>query len=205
MLPIGLGKGEIGSENSGLDCLYCNTKHSVDVKVYGRYFSFVYIPVFPVGRKLVSTCSHCKQTLEKDEFIRRYGKNTFNLINYKFKVPKTHFSFLFIFAILLPFLIYNNLQNSKEDASYIESPLRGDLYEIKLGLWSYTLYKVTYATKDSIYFYPNKFEVNKKRKLSDDDMLKTASFDTNNQIILSKKQIRKMLDSREVQDIVRNY
>jgi len=205
MLPIGLGKGEIGSEHSGLDCFYCNTKHSIDVKVYGRYFSFVYIPVFPLGRKLVSTCAHCKQTLEKEEFIRRYGENTFNRINYKYKAPKTHFAWLFIFAILIPFVIYNNIQNAKEDTLYIDSPLRGDLYEIKLGLWSYTLYKVSYATKDSIYFYTNKFEVNKKRKLNDDDMLKSSSFDTAHHIILSKKQIHKMLDSREVQDIVRNY
>jgi len=199
----GFGKGELGSETSHIACVNCGQKDFVKFTVLGKYFHLIFIPVFPTGRKGQSVCANCRHALENAQFNPEYTKEYYR-ISGKFKTPKRHFGWLFLFAIITPFMLWHQSCNAKEDNGFITSPAIGDRYEIKLGWRSYTLYKVASFTKDSIYFYPSTLEVNKERMLDDDKMLKEENFDKEGIFGLSKKEIIDLRESEKIRDIVRD-
>jgi hypothetical protein len=52
------------------------------------------------------------------------------------------------------------------------------------------------TSKDSIYFYPGKFEVNKERMPDDDKMLKEKSFDTKSILAFQRKRSLRCVTSK---------
>lgn len=49
-------------------CQQCGKQEIQDVTVFGRYLHVFWIPVFPLGRKVVSECCGCYTTIKKREF-----------------------------------------------------------------------------------------------------------------------------------------
>jgi hypothetical protein len=199
----GIGKSKLGTSHLKVTCFFCNKDNSVNVEVYGRYFHLVFLPFFPIGKTGTSCCANCGQTLTKKQFNFNYSRQ-FDIVKSQFKIPKWHFSWLFVWLLAAPIFFYFQTENEKEDKAYIASPLLGDIYEIRENLVSYTLYRVLYFTKDSIYFSPSKLRVYKKRSLSDDDINLPGNFEENRTIGLSKKEIVTMREINEIQDIRRD-
>ena len=83
-------------------CMHCQQRDTTYANFISRYFHLFWIPVFPVGKKAVSVCSHCKQALAKKEMPVEYRTAVKNLKS-KAKIPVWHFSGLIIGVILILF------------------------------------------------------------------------------------------------------
>jgi len=49
-------------------CPYCQSQDSFTVSTYGNYFHFFWIPMFPLWKKHIAECSHCKKSYAFAEF-----------------------------------------------------------------------------------------------------------------------------------------
>ncbi|MNS25555.1 hypothetical protein D3C72_574510 [compost metagenome] len=67
---------------------------------YGRYAHVYWIPMFSLGRTVVTQCMHCKQVLEENQFSPTI-KDTRELLRPETKIPFTHFIGLGIIGAIL--------------------------------------------------------------------------------------------------------
>lgn len=49
-------------------CSYCEEGNTQRISVFGKYAHIFWIPIFPIGKKAVAECTHCKRTIEQKEF-----------------------------------------------------------------------------------------------------------------------------------------
>lgn len=68
MIFFGIRSVNIAKELSAVRCTYCQSEKSIWLFIYQKYVHIFWIPFFPIGRTMVSSCSHCKQVLGKKEF-----------------------------------------------------------------------------------------------------------------------------------------
>lgn len=48
-------------------CPHCESQNSFNITIYARYFHFFWIPIFPLSKKSIIECSHCKKTYDQDD------------------------------------------------------------------------------------------------------------------------------------------
>jgi len=103
MIVYGARASRIG--NFYLDntsCEYCKETGKQEVSVFGRYVHIFWIPIFPIGKKAVSECVHCKRTIEQKDFTPELKSNyTSNLS--QAKRPVWHFSGLILIGAFILF------------------------------------------------------------------------------------------------------
>lgn len=69
MIIYGSNATKIGEFNIGSSkCDYCENTGTQHISVFGKYAHIYWIPFFPVGKKAVAECFHCKRTIEQSEF-----------------------------------------------------------------------------------------------------------------------------------------
>ncbi|MNE64997.1 hypothetical protein D3C80_1604420 [compost metagenome] len=81
-------------------CNYCGTDGQMTMSFYGLYAHVYWVPMFSVGRSVVTTCMHCKQVLEENQFSPEV-KNTRESLRQETKIPFTHFIGLGIIGAVL--------------------------------------------------------------------------------------------------------
>ncbi len=59
-----LGEFDVG----GTTCGYCGQQNSQHISIYGKYAHIYWIPLFPLGKKAIAECNHCKRTYTQSEF-----------------------------------------------------------------------------------------------------------------------------------------
>ena len=115
MLP-GIGSSTIGKfkvRNSS--CSNCGNKNTQEVSVSGKYLTLFFVPLFPLYKSLVSTCSHCKQIIRRKKFRQsteiQYQENKILI-----KRPFWHWIGSIVFLTLLStFIIIGTTANTKKD------------------------------------------------------------------------------------------
>lgn len=69
MIIFGGRASNIGNFNVPYsNCAYCEYGDTQRISVFGKYAHVFWIPIFPVGKKAVSECTHCKRTIEQKDF-----------------------------------------------------------------------------------------------------------------------------------------
>lgn len=69
MIIFGAKASNIGNFNiPNTTCDYCEQGNTQRVSVFGKYAHIFWIPFFPIGKKAVAECTHCKRTIEQKEF-----------------------------------------------------------------------------------------------------------------------------------------
>jgi hypothetical protein len=69
MIIFGSRATNIGEFNvPQAECAHCHQRGTQRVAVFGRYAHIFWIPLFPIGKTVVSECTHCLRTLKKKEF-----------------------------------------------------------------------------------------------------------------------------------------
>jgi phage terminase large subunit GpA-like protein len=53
-------------------CHHCNSKNSLEMYTFSRYFHVFWIPFFPYRKEALTQCNHCKQILNKKIFRQIY-------------------------------------------------------------------------------------------------------------------------------------
>ena len=147
-------------------CPSCATEGSVALHVFQKYAHVLFIPAFPLGKKAVTVCGHCKQTLEGKE-LSPSGKLVYESARSQFKTPVWMFSGMIVIALLTPLAIWQSGKYNAKVLAQLNAPKVGDMYEVKLGTRSYTLYRVEEVSGDSIYTSIFNYETNKTRALGD--------------------------------------
>jgi hypothetical protein len=55
-------------------CEYCQNDSTQRISVFGKYAHIFWIPIFPLGKKAVAECTHCKRTIEQKEFSSKLNE-----------------------------------------------------------------------------------------------------------------------------------
>lgn len=82
------------------NCSYCEEGNTQRISVFGKYAHVFWIPIFPIGKKAVAECTHCKRTIEQKEFSPEL-KSLYQENKNKAKRPIWHWLGLGIFGLLV--------------------------------------------------------------------------------------------------------
>lgn len=85
-------------------CPYCRQQNSMTANVYMRYAHVWYIPIFPVGKRLVATCSHCKAGYELKDLTGAEAEKSREVLA-KAKYPLSYWSILLLIGLAIAFVI----------------------------------------------------------------------------------------------------
>ncbi|WP_299435725.1 zinc-ribbon domain-containing protein [uncultured Aquimarina sp.] len=180
-------------------CPSCSTQGSLTLSVFRRHAHIFWIPLFPIGKKGISQCQHCKNVLKTKEMpepIRR----EYDILKNKTKGPIWQFAGLGILIVLIAWGSYASAENKKLAGEYIASPMNGDIYEYKIETRSYSTLKVIAVSRDSVFVSPNEYEISKKSrifKINKPENYSEFSYG------ISIEKLKEMYDSGEIFDINR--
>ena len=180
-------------------CPSCGTQGSLTISVFRRHAHIFWIPLFPIGKKGVSQCQHCKNVLETKDMPEPIKREYENLKN-ETKGPIWQFAGLGIIAILIAWGNYASGEDKKLELEYIKSPQIGDVYEYKIETGSYSTLKVVSVTNDSVFVSPNEYEISNMSKIYKIDKSENYS---NLSYGISKNKLKEMYDSGKILDINR--
>jgi len=202
MIIYGVRSTQLGKEILADKCLSCGTQNSIELYVFQKYAHVFWIPLFPVGKTVVSQCDHCKQVLKQKE-IPSSLISSYENIKSQTKTPLWTFSGLALIAILITVTVINDQKNDKENAQLILTPKSGDIFEIKTKENQYTVYKVDEVQGDSVYIRINEYETNKLSGLGELKSKGEKNF-SEETYAFSKTELKKMLEQGEIIDVERN-
>lgn len=101
MIIFGTRAGKVTpAEAQPFDCGHCHSKMSVRPVFIQRYFHVFWIPFFPLSKKGVTQCSHCKQVLYEKE-VPAAMKPAFLDAKGKVKTPLKYFAGLILLGLLI--------------------------------------------------------------------------------------------------------
>jgi len=185
--------------SKSLTCPNCGTQGSTIISVFRKHAHIYWIPLFPIGKKGVSQCQHCKIAYESKDMPHPIKKE-YEKIKNNSKGPIWQYAGLAIFAFLIVWAVYANGANKKLELKYINSPQVGDVYEYKIENEKYSTLKVVKVTNDSVFVAPNKYGINKMSKI--DRIEKPGNYsDVTYGISISR--LKEMYDSEEIFDVDR--
>ncbi len=176
-------------DSTTYDCENCNSKGSVTFSFMARYFHIFWIPIFPISKKGISQCSHCKQVLYANEMNPRMKQDCASAST-NTKIPITHYFGLFIIELFFCLVIFSIVKNSIDETKFLATPQVDDLYKIEKND-AYTLYKIAEIKGDTLFFKMHSMAVRKytglnnlKKKYKNDYSDETIKF--------TKDQIKSM-------------
>jgi hypothetical protein len=188
-------------QTPSVKCNSCEKQSQHTVSVFGKYAYLYWIPIFPVGKKGVSECNHCKVTLEKKDMSEQL-KLAYGNIKTNVKSPLKHWSGLAVILALISYGVYASNQHDKDVVSYIENPAIGDVIEYRAEETGYySTIKIVNVSNDSIFAIPNNYETDKKSGISDID--KEVNY-TSEPYGIGKDQIQSLFDDDIFYDINRD-
>ncbi len=85
-------------------CNYCKQESSQRISVLGKYAHIFWIPIFPIGKKVIAECKHCKRTIQLKEFPLKLVK-LYDANRSKTKRPIWHWFGLGLFSLFVLFII----------------------------------------------------------------------------------------------------
>ena len=181
-------------------CPNCENETSMTYSIFGKYAHVYWIPFFPIGKVGIIECNSCKRTYEikelpeniKVKYEREKEKSGI-------KTPIWFFSGLFIIATLIVVGYFMSKQTSANELTHLEQPKVGDVYEFNTQTGYYSTMKIESIKGDSLYFFINEMETNKKSGISDID--KASNY---KEIYgYTKAEIKKMHTDEEIYEINR--
>ncbi|RZS93443.1 hypothetical protein [Aquimarina brevivitae] len=170
-------------------CSHCDTKGSIQFTLYHWYAYLFWIPMFSLGKKGISECGHCKQTLEAKQMPVSL-RNEYDKIKQETKTPLWQFTGIPIVLVIIAAIFYINNEVDKNNNTYINAPQIGDVYEFKTDTGYYSTLKIVNIVKDSVIVVPNLQEISKRSKLyriNDDTNYSTEHY------AIAKSELPRML------------
>jgi len=87
----------------GLACAHCGTRDSLTCSVFSRYLKLMFLPVFPIGKRSVTVCRHCQQTLTGKALPEAY-RAPVQAVQSRARTPIFHFAALLLVGALAAFI-----------------------------------------------------------------------------------------------------
>ena len=180
-------------------CPSCGTKGSLAFSVFRKHLHIFWIPLFPIGKKGVSQCQHCKNVLETKEMPEQI-KREYDDLKHETEGPIWQFAGLMLIAILIALGYYASGEDKKQEIKYLANPQKGDIYKYKTETASYSTLKVAKVTNDSVFVFANEYEISKMRKIY--KITKPENY-SDLSYGISKTKLNDMYNSGEIFDINR--
>ncbi len=186
-------------ESKTTTCPSCGTLGSVILSVYRRHAHIFWIPLFPIGKKGISQCQHCKNILKTKEMPVRIKKE-YDLLKKDAKGPIWQFTGLGLMIALIVAAGYVNSEDKKLDLEYISTPMKGDVYEYQIESGSYSTLKIMRISNDSVFVVPNAYEIGIRSGIYKIDKPENYS-----EMVygISKNELKTMYEAGEIFDIER--
>ena len=175
-------------------CQSCGIKGSLVLSIYRKHAHVFWIPLFPIGKKGVSNCRHCKNVLQNKEMSDPLKKE-YNAFKNKTKGPLWQFTGIALLAILIFGASYRYTEDKKLEMKYIAAPKIGDIYQYKIESSIYSTLKVVNAVNDSVFVSRNKYEIN---RISQIPKIDTPQNYVELTYPISKKKLKAMYHSGEI-------
>lgn len=177
-------------------CKRCNS-FDLNVKVFKEYFHIFFIPFFPTGDKNAKiVCNNCGEPYRIDIVQKEYERRT--------KSPVYLYSGLILLLSLVVLIVNENIKTQKEKEKFVENPKVGDIYLIRKNennSTSYYFLRVSQIYGDTILVYHNNLIYGGFiSKFNNEDY-----FDKSEELIFTKKELKKMLINSEINSVERNY
>lgn len=193
MIFFGSNKTEIAAgELAGVICVNCGSVGTVEAHIYSKYAHVYWIPVFPIGKWGLTSCSFCKQAFEASEAPASYHE-AYLAVKDRAKVPLKHYAGLILLGILIVWGVFARKMKSEEDSKFLDAPQAGDVYQLKTNSGNYTLLKIARVTPDTTFFFVNRYEVNKISGLNKSDVQSKESFMLDSEVGIDKAHLRSWL------------
>ena len=201
MIIYGTKTKQLARESVFEKCPNCGNQNTVEIYVFQKYAHIFWIPFFPLGKTMVSQCSHCKQVLKEKEMPASL-KASNDQVKTLAKTPVWTFSGLALVAVLVTIGIISDKQKDARNARLVSEPKNGDIFKVKTKENQYTLFKVESTRGDSTYVRINEFETNKLSGLADLKR-KGATAYSEELFGFSKSELKSMLDHGEIVEVER--
>lgn len=177
-------------------CKSCKV-FDLDVKVYRDYYHLFFIPVFPIGEKLIKIrCKKCGDPMRLETIQKHYEHIT--------KTPFYLFTFPILFVGIVIIMMNANQKAQKEKATFVDNPKVGDVYTIRKEEKSKPIYyflRLVRMNGDTIVAYHNNLEYNGfVSKLNDNDY-----FVKEEEVYFMKHELKQMLEKMEINSVDRKY
>ena len=171
-------------------CNHCNTGKLNEVYTI-NYFHIFWIPMFPIGKKGMTQCPHCKQTLTERE-LDPQSRNYLHSQKGNAKTPLKYFAGLIIIGLLVFSVVAINVLDKK--GGYIRNPEIGDVYQVKgFDENQFVLWKVTAVEGDSVVFVTHKNNALSQAEINDETVFGKLDADfTPSTLKMSKSNIKSM-------------
>ena len=150
----------------------------------------------------LGVCNHCK----KVNYQREIDPQTLATIRSSGmpKTPVGYFSGLILIGLFFGSAAAAGISRSIKTKKYLESPVAGDVYEIKRkenGKSMYALYRVANVTTDSITFDVNDYEAEGTKGLR--KLREQRSDNYSEKVTLARAEVVKMKDDNQISSIER--
>ncbi len=200
MVIFGSGKANLTNEVlPNCICPHCETKGQMQLHLYRSHAHIFWIPIFPMKKKGVAECQHCKKAFEPKQFSEEMEKE-YGKIKSDASGPIWQFAGLGVIAGLLIWGSILSKQDKADEQKYLAEPLSGDRYHVVVSPGNYSTLKVIEVSKDSVFVVQNNYEISKRTKISKID--KPENY-TESPFGISKEQVAKMYEEKDIYDIRR--
>ena len=180
-------------EDPHVKCENCSEYKSRFI-VQQRYAHLFWIPLFPISKKYVyGECGNCGQDIY-DEKASNYLAMT--------RTPWYLFLGTIFFIMLIFSIFYGSHVDNKNKAEYIQNPMMGDVYLIRVdsqGSKVYFFMKVDEVQTDSVKLLFGAYEYSRyTSKMTNEDYFNKDDYE-----VLSKEELVNMLDNGTINSIKR--
>ena len=201
MIIYGYRSKELSREVLAEKCPQCGTSHSVHLLSFQKYAHVFWIPLFPLGKYMVSQCALCNDVV-KEKNMPSQWRPVLDDVRANAKTPIWTFSGLAVIAVVVSVALVSDPNKHKKSAQFVMNPHRGDLFEIKMKNDHYTLFRIDEVGEDSVLLRISNFESNMASGLSDIRSKGDSTF-SDEQYAVARQELKNMFDKGEIMDILR--
>ncbi len=200
-----LGTKSYNLENGKIDdfvCPKCSTKTFLNFSFYKQYTYLTFIPLFPVNKKILTSCDNCNKIISYDE-LDNNSKISVSKIKSRnnFLVPVWMYIGTIILILVSVYGVNTYISDNDKSKLYLKTPIVGDVYKIKLSNGYYTTERIDKITNDSIFVTQNNY--NAYLPYETDDIDKSENY-SNSKAKYSKKEVVSLFNKKVIYSITRN-
>lgn len=184
----------------GAVCPHCGQQGHVAGAVFSRHAHVMWIPLFPIYKRMEIWCQHCGETSERYSY-----PNEIQVQMKDFKRSQKpriwQFAGLFLVAAFIISVIISGRRETANTETYFKDPKVNDVYCIQVDK-EYTLMYIDEIEDDSIIFICNDYFA---YKLSEAKWLHRPNFyDYDTRWAYSRDDLKERFDGKKIREIWRN-
>lgn len=183
---------------SGKKCPNCGGINTLHFSIFRKYVYVTLIPLFPVGKSVNIHCNQCDNYFDYEDLSEDSQEQ---LRNEKLQSSIWMFSGSIVITIFLLYSFSNYFIEKDETSVLINTPLVGDVYNLKFSNGYYSTMKIDKITNDSIFTTHNDYDAYLPYEVDDLDKAENYS---DRKVNYTKKKLIELYKNDEIIKIRRS-